>query len=85
MVIFIYNVCSALGLCLMALFLLYACHCLRKQWCTMGLSSARNSKTGKMAMREDSLLDSPVSYNSFQRSVPLRASKVTIGNIFLFW
>ena len=49
----------------------------------MGLSSARNSKTGKMAMREDSLLDSPVSYNSFQRSVPLRASKVTIGNIFL--
>ncbi|XP_061195653.1 DEP domain-containing protein 7-like [Saccostrea echinata] len=32
-----------------------------------------------MAMREDSLLDSPVSYNSFQRSIPLRASKINIG------
>lgn len=47
------------------------------------LLRARNSKTGKMAMREDSLLNSPVSYNSFQRSIPLRASKINIGNLFI--
>lgn len=47
------------------------------------LLRARNSKTGKMAMRADSLLDSPVSYNSFQRSIPLRASKINIGNLFI--
>lgn len=48
-----------------------------------GIVEGTKFENRKMAMREDSLLDSPVSYNSFQRSIPLRASKINIGNLFI--